>query len=81
MEVAMCGSCSGGVRVQGSCCVGDLRCEGFTEYACYSVLLCIGIVVCGSCGVWELQCGRVALWWSQCAWGSWWLPKPNSLCF
>ena len=57
----MCGSCSGGVRVRGSCCVGDLPCEGFTECVCYSVwrLLCIGIVVCGSCDVWRMQCERV----------------------
>ena len=48
---------------------------------CLEELLFVGVKVYGSCGVGELWCARVALWWSQCVWGSWWLLKPNSLCF
>ena len=55
----MCGSCSGGVRVRGSCCVGDLRCEGLTECVCFTV--CGGCCVY-NCGLWELQCMEVAVW-------------------
>ena len=55
------------VTVCGGCCVKEL--------------LFVGVNVYGSCGVGELWCARVALWWSQCVWGSWWLLKPNSLCF
>ena len=42
------------------------------RFVCYGVwrLLSIGIVDCGSCGVGELWCVGVALWWSQCVWGS-----------
>ena len=55
------------VTVCGGCCVKEL--------------LFVGVKVYGSCGVGELWCARVALWWSQCEWGSWWLLKPNSMCF
>ena len=55
------------VTVCGGCCVKEL--------------LFVGVKVYGSCGVGELWCARVALWWSQCVWGSWWLLKPNSLYF
>ena len=55
------------VMVCGGCCVKEL--------------LFVGVKVYGSYGVGELWCAQVALWWSQCVWGSWWLPKPNSLCF
>ena len=49
-------------------------CEGVAvwvrelRFVCYIVwqLLCIGIVVCGSCDVGELWCVGVVLRWSQC---------------
>ena len=48
-------------------CVRELRCVCYAGWQ----LLCLGIVVCGSCGVGELWCVGVALWWSQCVRGSW----------
>ena len=54
------------VTVCGGCCVKEL--------------LFVGVKVYGSCGMGELWCAQVALWWSQCVWGSW-LLKPYSLCF
>ena len=32
-------------------------------------LWCVGVVVWGSCGVWELRCGGVAVW-GVAVWGS-----------
>ena len=39
MGVALCGCCSGGVTVRGSCCVRDLRCEGVAK--CERELQCV----------------------------------------
>ena len=63
----MCEEVTVCVTVCGGCCIKEL--------------LFMGVKVYGCCGVGELWCAQVALWWSQCVWGSWWLLKPNSLCF
>ena len=39
VRIALCGCCSGGVSVQGSCCVGDLR--GGVVAVCVRKLWCV----------------------------------------